>query len=81
MSYAQQRPLTLDFQAGETDGTYKKGIRERGGFPEHTTPDQRDAFADTWYGIHEAPVKTDPFGRKITTPNTHTGGPVAYPGS
>lgn len=81
MSYAPERPLRLDLNAGLTDGTYKKGIQGRGGFPEHTTCETRDELADTWYGIHEAVVKTDPFGRPVTTPNTHTGGPVTYPGS
>ncbi|MFI9271831.1 hypothetical protein ACIGXM_14090 [Kitasatospora sp. NPDC052896] len=81
MSYPKQRNWSDDLNAGLTDGTWKKTVRERGGVVEPTTPRERATLADTWYGIHEKPVKTDPFGREITTPDTYTGGPVTYPGA
>jgi hypothetical protein len=81
MSYAQPRSLRDDLNAGLTDGAWKKDVHGRGGVVESTTSHVRDRLADTWYGLHEAPVKTDPFGRPVITPDTHTGGPVTYPGS
>jgi hypothetical protein len=81
MAYAPRRSLSDGLKAGYTDGTWKKGVRERGGVVEPTTARVRDDLADTYYGIHEAAVKIDPFGRPITTPDTNTGGPVTYPGS
>ncbi|KJK56229.1 hypothetical protein [Saccharothrix sp. ST-888] len=80
MTYAPQRSLRDNLNAGLTDGSWRKGVTGRGGVVEPTTPRIRDQLADTWYGVHEAPVKIDPFGRPVTTPDTHTGGPVTYPG-
>jgi hypothetical protein len=81
VSYPQQRDLRAELDAGLTEQTYKRAVRDRGGIVESTTPRMRDDLSDTNFGVHEAAVKVDPFGRPVVTPDTHTGGPVAYPGS
>jgi hypothetical protein len=82
VSYPQQRDLRAELEVGATELSYKRVVRDRGGFVEPTTSQLRTGLlADTWYGIHEAPVKIDPFGRPVVIPDTHTGGPVTYPGS
>lgn len=70
MGYAPQRSWTGELNEGATDGTYKKAIRERGGFVEQTTYRVREDLAPVWYGVMEAQTKIDPFGRPIRTPNT-----------
>lgn len=70
MAYAPQRGLVGELEEGATDGTWKKAIRERGGFVEPTTYRAREDLAPVWYGITEAQTKIDAFGRRIRTPNT-----------
>lgn len=70
MGYAPQRSMSGNLQEGATDGTYKKIIRERGGFVENTTWEARKDLADVWYGMYEAPVKTNSSGQEVVTPNT-----------
>jgi hypothetical protein len=81
MSYPQQRNWRDELNAGMTEQSYKRAVRDRGGVVESTTARMRDDLSDTNFGVHEAPVKVDPFGRPVVTPDTHTGGPVNYPGS
>lgn len=81
MAYAPQRNLTGELAQGSIDGTYKQVDTGRGGQVEATTADSRQEFADTWYGIHEADVKHDPFGRPVRTPTYRPTKPVNYPGS
>jgi hypothetical protein len=67
---------------GMTDGSYKKAIQHRDGFVEPGTYENyRASLADTWYGIHEAPVKTSPTGGHGVTPNTTITRPLRYPGA
>ncbi|MFE6745906.1 hypothetical protein ACFVGM_08655 [Kitasatospora purpeofusca] len=79
MSYAPQRDLTGELVEGLTDGSHKKVIQGRGG-PVPEDQHSRDLLADTWYGVHESPQKTDPQGRIVRTPNYRPTRPLTYPG-
>ena len=58
-----QRSMNKDLEAGMSDGKYQKIIQHRGGVVEAELAyaEVRD-LADTYYGIHEAPVKQLPDG-------------------
>jgi len=47
--------MNADLHIGATEGSFKKVIRDRGGFVEGTTYESRKPLNDTWYGIHETP--------------------------
>jgi len=82
MAYPSLRPLYESLMEGATDGTYKKAVQNRDGFVEPETYEENRAdLPDTWYGIHEEPVKTSPTGGQVVTPNTTLTRPVRYPGS
>ncbi|MEW1922310.1 hypothetical protein [Streptomyces sp. NPDC088360] len=81
MSYANQRALSGDLHEGLTDGGYKKIVRDRGGQVESTTHHVRSSLNDTWFGMHEDPLKHTPDGRAVTTPHyVGTPAPLFYPG-
>lgn len=63
--YAPPRSMNAALEEGMTDGKYKKVAANRGGFleTERLYADRRDLY-DTWYGIHEAPVKVFPDGSR-----------------
>lgn len=69
MTYGPTRSVNADLHEGLTDGSYKKVITNRGGFPERTSVQSRAHLDDQWYGIHEDPVKTGPDGIALPTPN------------
>lgn len=69
MTYGPTRSANAELHEGLTDGAYKKVVRDRGGFPEGTTYQSRRDLADTWYGLHETPVKVSPDGLPLPTPN------------
>ena len=69
MTYGPTRSVNAALHEGLTDGSYKKVIRDRGGFPEGTTQAARRDLDDTWYGIHETPSKVSGDGIDIATPN------------
>lgn len=66
---SRQYNMRGELAAGATDGTYKKVTRNRGGEVESTTYDQRRDLSDTWFGIHEAPVKQLGDGTSDVTPD------------
>lgn len=66
---ANVRSMNADLQEGATDGKYKKVVNNRGGVVESTTHEARIDLCDTWYGIHEQPVKTNQSVQHKTTPN------------
>ena len=69
MTYGNTRSVNADLHEGITDGTFKKVIRDRGGFPENLTHAVRQDLDDTWYGIHELPHKYGGDGIPAPTPN------------
>lgn len=54
---------------GATDGSWKKLVRDRGGIVEPTTYAERSQLSDTYFGIHEARVKTLGDGTAHSTPD------------
>lgn len=63
MSYAPQRSLAADRDAGLTDGAYKKIVSGRGGLAESTTTaSRRPLFGSRTYGFAEAAHKVRPDG-------------------
>lgn len=79
MTYAPSRGLIGELSMGSVDGTYKQVVRDRGGHIDEATVRTRQDLPDTWYGIHEAAEKVDPFGRLVRTPNYRATRPVTYP--
>lgn len=57
MTYGPTRSMNADLHIGATEGSFKKVIRNRGGFVEATTTAARQPLNDTWYGIHETPTQ------------------------
>lgn len=57
MAYPPLRSMNAELHTGLADGRYKQVVKDRGGFPETATYDNRRDLHDMWYGIHEAPVK------------------------
>lgn len=80
MSYAAPRGMTGELLEGITDGSSKKVVRDRGGVIDQATLNARRDLYDTWYGIHEDPLKVDPFGRIVRTPGYRATRPLNYPG-
>lgn len=81
MALPPLRPMRGELLEGMTDGTYKKAVMNRGGFVEPCNyEDYRSSLADTWYGIHETPVKTSPTTGQGVTPDTVITRPMRYPG-
>lgn len=76
MTYGPTRSANASLHEGLTDGSYKKVIQGRGGFPEHTTQAARRDLNDTWYGVHEVPVKISGDGIDLPTPNFVPTAPV-----
>ena len=62
------RSLNGELGEGMTDGAHKKVKRDRAS-AEITFYQQRQNLNDTWYGIHEAPVKMAPDGSIQHTPS------------
>lgn len=60
MALPPLRSLNGDLIEGATDGSYKKGVNNRGGQVEPTTYAKRDELDDVWYGIHETQPKDVP---------------------
>ena len=58
MAYAPTRSLNGGMAEGMSDGKYKK-VRPNAGnvAPYDATYENRRALDDTWYGVHESPVK------------------------
>lgn len=69
MAYATPRSVNGDLHLGATEGSYKTVIRARGGVVDPATQIARRDLDDTWYGIHEAPVKVSGDGVASPTPN------------
>lgn len=49
-----------ELRTGLADGRYKQIVKDRGGFPEAATYDNRRDLHDIWYGIHEKREKELP---------------------
>jgi hypothetical protein len=62
MAYPPSRSCNAELAAGMTDGSFKKVVKDRGGFVEGTTWEHRRQLSVSTYGIVEAPVKTCPDG-------------------
>jgi hypothetical protein len=69
MSYASSRSLTGELNEGLTDQSFKKINRDRGGVVDPATYAARADLNDTWYGLHEKPLKHRPDGPAVRTPN------------
>lgn len=69
MTYGPTRSVNAELHEGLTDGSYKKVIQSRGGFPEAATHNARRDLDDRYFGIHETPLKTSPDGISLPTPN------------
>lgn len=67
MTYGPTRSMNADLHIGATEGSFKKVIRDRGGFPEGTTYEARRPLDDTWYGIHEVQEKMSGDGVVLPT--------------
>lgn len=68
MATAQPRSSNAELAEGLTDGKYKKVIANRGGVVEGTGIDSKASLSDTYFGIHEQPVKVTPDGLHTRTP-------------
>lgn len=79
MAYAPHRSSNAELHIGATEGTYKRVIRDRGGFVEGTTQKERAPLNDTWYGIHETPVKVSGDGIAAPTRDYVPTAPAASP--
>lgn len=62
MAYAQHRSANRALEQGMVDGSYKQYIKDRGGFPEHTTCENLRDLSDTYYGRIQAPMMETPDG-------------------
>jgi hypothetical protein len=63
MAYPQPRSLNRDLEEGMADGKYQKVIQHRGGIVEKELAyGELYDLSDTYYGIHEAPIKRLPDG-------------------
>lgn len=60
MAYAPPRSMNAELRTGAVEGRYKQVVKDRGGFPERATYDERDDLHDMWYGIHEVEQKQAP---------------------
>ena len=60
MAYAPMRSMNAELRTGAADGRYKQIARDRGGFVEDATFENRRDLHDMWYGLHEAPAKELP---------------------
>lgn len=69
MAHATPRSANADLHLGATEGTYKTVVRARGGVVDPATQEARADLNDTWYGIHEAPLKMSGDGVLARTPN------------
>lgn len=68
MATAPQRSCNSELEEGMTDGTFKKVVMNRGGFPDELTGAVRRQFDDIWHGIHEMNPKIGPDGLTVSTP-------------
>lgn len=68
MAHAIPRSANADLHLGAVEGSYKTVIRARGGVVEGSTQRARADLDDTWYGIHEAPLKVSGDGVVASTP-------------
>jgi hypothetical protein len=60
---AELRSLNRDLMEGMSDGKYQKVVQHRGGIVEKELAyGELEDLSDTYYGIHEAPVKRLPDG-------------------
>jgi hypothetical protein len=71
--------MNADLHIGATEGSFKKVIRDRGGFVEGTTYEARKPLNDTWYGIHEVAPKMSGDGVVLPT-RDFVETPLAQPG-
>jgi|HubBroStandDraft_1064217.scaffolds.fasta_scaffold693501_2 hypothetical protein len=63
MAYPQPRSLNKDLMEGMSDGKYQKVNQNVGGIVEKELAyGELEDLSDTYYGIHEAPVKRLPDG-------------------
>lgn len=63
MAYPQPRSLNKDLMEGMSDGKYQKVCENLGGVVEkELLYGGLEDLSDTYYGIHEAPVKRLPDG-------------------
>lgn len=69
MAYAPMRSMNAELDSGATDGTYKKVVRDRGGFVDAMTQDSRRDLHDIYFGIHEKDVKRAPTRGDVRTQN------------
>lgn len=69
MAHATPRSASADLHLGAVEGSYKLVIKDRGGVVETGTARARADLDDTWYGIHEAPLKQSGDGVVASTPN------------
>ena len=66
--YPPSRSMTAELNTGLTDGKYKQVVKDRGGIVESQTYKSRSDLYDTWYGIHEEPLKITADNRVVRTP-------------
>lgn len=69
MSYAPMRSMNAELDSGATDGTFKKVVRNRGGFVDAATADSREDLHDAYYGVHECEPKAAPTRGAVRTQN------------
>lgn len=59
----ESRSMNRDLMEGMSDGKYQKVVQHRGGVVEKELAyGEVEDLSDTYYGIHEAPVKRLPDG-------------------
>lgn len=69
MGCPPMRSMNAELDSGATDGTFKKVVRDRGGFVDAATQDSREDLHDLYYGIHEQDVKQAPTRGAVRTQN------------
>lgn len=74
MSYAPNRSRNGSLADGMTDGTYKKLVRNRGGYVEDTTREAREMLNPDTVAYQETGYKQQPDGT-----DRYTTGDINYP--
>ena len=66
---AKPRSCNSDLKEGMTDGTFKKAVMNRGGFPENITAEVRQQMSGVWHGFREDSSMILPDGRTFHDPH------------
>jgi hypothetical protein len=67
MGYAPMRSMTAEMETGAIEGRYKQVVKDRGGFVETGTYENRRDLHDIYYGVHECDEKELPTGGRART--------------